>query len=221
MFKKIIFSGVVLAVALGGPISMFRFTDFWRDFRQGAAGEKSPTNSTDTATKVEALKPADKSGDVFLPAPRQSALSVEGAPAPGMAEVLRFDISPAWVLQRWPRVSTDLAHLQLHGYRVPLVTGTSQTDVAGSLTYYFNPSQQVQHITLKGTTGDPRAIINFLSARYGYVRRPNNDPSRLVFETVNSSGKTIGTMIVQSAPVVRADRPYQRYALDLTMDRPM
>ncbi len=144
---------------------------------------------------------------------------MEGTPAPALAEVLRFDISPAWVLQRWPRVSTDLAYLQLHGYRVPLVTGTSQSDVAGSLTYYFNSTQRVEQITLRGTTGDPRALISFLGTRYGYVRRPCNDPSRLIFETVNSSGKPLGTMIIQSAPVVRADRPYQRYALDLTMSR--
>jgi hypothetical protein len=56
---------------------------------------------------------------------------------------------------------------------------------------------------------------------YGYVRRPCNDPGRSVFETVNSNGKKTGSMIIQSAPVVRADRPCQRYALDLTIDRPM
>ena len=155
-------------------------------------------------------------------------MSLEGAPTPDMAEVLRFDISPAWVLQRWPRVSTDLAYLQLHGYRVPLVTGTGQADVAGSLTYYFNPSQQVQQITLRGTTGDPRAIISLLTTRYNYVRRPtndpgrlmiSNDPGRLIYEAVNSSNKPIGTMVIQSAPVVRADRPYQRYAVDLNMGK--
>lgn len=219
MLKKLILSGVVLAVAFGGPISMFRFTDFWQDIRKRVFGEKSSTNVAETATGIEALKPPDKSADFFLPSSHAPALSLEGPPAPGMAEVLRFDISPAWVLQRWPRVSTDLAHLQLHGYRVPLVTGTSVTDIAGSLTYYFNTAQQVQQITMRGTTGDPRAIINFLTSSYGYVRRPCNDPGRLVYETVNSGGKTIGTMIIQSAPVVRADRPFQRYALDLSMNR--
>jgi len=43
----------------------------------------------------------------------------------------------------------------------------------------------------------------------------------LIFETVSSGGKKTGSMIIQSAPVVRADRPYQRYALDLTIDRPL
>jgi hypothetical protein len=219
MFKKIFFSGLLLAAAVGGPISMFRFGDLWRDVRQSVVGEQSSEKFTDTAAAIEVQKPISKSSDPSLSGSRQSTLSLEGAPTPAMAEVLRFDVSPAWVLQRWPRVSTDLAQLQLHGYRVPLVTGTSATDVAGSLTYYFNPSQQVQQITLRGTTGDPRALINFLTARYRYVRRPCNDPGRLIYETVNSGGKSLGTMTIQSAPVVRADRPYQRYALDLTMNR--
>jgi hypothetical protein len=220
MFKKIIFSGLLLAVALGGPVTLFRFSDFWRNFHLGTSGESFTTFAT-TASSTEVLRPVDKSAEPFLSPSHPSALSVEGAPVPALAEVLRFDVSPAWVLQRWPRVSTDLALLQLHGYRVPLVTGTKANDVAGSLTYYFNPAQQVQQITLRGTTGDPRALISFMNAHFGYVRRPNNDPGRLIFETVNSSGKTTGTMVIQSAAVVRADQPYQRYALDLTIERPM
>jgi hypothetical protein len=217
MNKTILFSALLLAVALGGPITMFRLSDFWRDLTQGTFWGRSSANSGEMA---EALNAAEKSPEPSGPTPRSPTLSLEGMPTPALDEVLRFDVSPAWVLQRWPRVSTDLAHLQLHGYRVPLVTGTSETDVAGSLTYYFNPAQQVQHITLKGTTGDARALIALLSNRFGYVRRPNNDPSRLVFEAVNEQGKSLGSMVIQSAPVVRAYQPYQRYNIDLTMDRP-
>ncbi len=200
---------------------MFRFSDFWRDLHLGASGDKTSTASAAMTNSTEVLKPGDKSADPSLAPSSPAAISVEGAPVPALAEVLRFDVSPAWVLQRWPRVSTDLALLQLHGYRVPLVTGTSPNDVAGSLTYYFNPAQQVQQITLRGTTGDPRALISFMNSRYGYIRRPCNDPSRLIYETVNSGGKSLGTMVIQSAPVVRADRPYQRYALDVTIERPL
>ena len=218
MFKKILFIGILLAVAFSGPVTLFRATDFWRNLHWGGSADKSAANA---AVPSGAQKSGDPLDEPFLAASHPAAISVEGAPAPALAEVLRFDVSPTWVLQRWPRVSTDLAILQLHGYRVPLVTGTNPSDVAGSLTYYFNPSQQVQQITLRATTGDPRAIISFLNERYGYVRRPCNDPSRLIYETVSSSGKKTGSMIIQSAPVVRADRPYQRYALDLTIDRPM
>ncbi|MGD0518904.1 MAG: DUF6690 family protein [Thermoguttaceae bacterium] len=221
MFKKIIFSGLLLAVALGGPVTLFRFSDFWNNLHLGAFWEKSSTTSAATASTTEALKAVDKSAESVSTTSQPATSRLEGSPTPTLAEVLRFDVSPTWVLQRWPRVSSDLALLQLHGYRVPLVTGTKANDVAGSLTYYFNPAQQVQQITLRGTTGDPRALISFMNERFGYVRRPNNDPGRLVFETVNAGGKTTGTMIIKSAPVVRADLPFQRYALDLTIERPM
>jgi len=221
MYKTILLSGLLLAVAFGGPITMFRFSEFWRDFSQGKPWGKTLSNTYAGSSGAEAVNPTEKQFEPYVPGLHSPALSMEGTPTPTLAEVLRFDISPAWVLQRWPRVSTDLAQLQLHGYRVPLVTGTSETDVAGSLTYYFNAAQQVQQITLRGATGDPRALIAFLSSRYGYVRRPNNDPSRLLYETVNTRGQSLGSMIIHSAPVVRADRPYQRYSITLTMDRPM
>ena len=41
MYKTILFSGLLLAVAFGGPISMFRLTDFWNNIRQSAGGEKN------------------------------------------------------------------------------------------------------------------------------------------------------------------------------------
>jgi hypothetical protein len=124
------------------------------------------------------------------------------------------------VLQRWPRVSTDLPSLQLHGYRVPLVSGTEPAALAGALTYYFNPAQQVQRITFRGTTGDPRAIILLLTNRYHYARRPNNDPSRLLYESTGSSRQLIGQVVIRSVPVVRASDPYKKYEIDLSMNRP-
>ena len=69
-----------------------------------------------------------------LPRPTTPVLSLE--------EVLRFDVTTAWVLSKWPRVSANLAELDMQGYRVPLVTGTGDADVAGSLTYYFNAKQR-------------------------------------------------------------------------------
>ncbi|MGW8255883.1 MAG: DUF6690 family protein [Thermoguttaceae bacterium] len=220
MYKTIFFSLLLLAVAFGGPISMFRFSDFWRELRKNTFGGTSINATSVDAGSPETAKEGEKTFDAFTTSANTSALSLEGSPTPALEEVLRFDIAPAWVLQRWPRVSTDLAQLQLQGYRVPLVTGTDKSDVAGSLTYYFNSAQKVRLITLKATTGDPRPLIALLNSRYGFVRRANNDPSRLVFESINAQGQALGSMVIQSASVVRADRPYQRYSIDLTLDRP-
>ena len=140
-------------------------------------------------------------------------------PLPSLAEVLRMDVSVEWVLQRWPRVTTGLPQLQMQGYRVPLVSGTSVTDVAGSLTYYFNARQQVQRITLRGTTGDPSVLASILKSRYGFTRRLTNDPGVVLFEAVDSSNRPVGSLKIRSAPVVSVSQPYSRFQVDLVMDR--
>ena len=48
-------------------------------------------------------------------------------------------------MRRWPRVTT-VPQFALAGLRVPLVTGTQIDDLAGSLTYYFDRTDQVQRI---------------------------------------------------------------------------
>ncbi len=94
---------------------------------------------------------------------------IEGYSARDLGEVLRFDISPQWVMARWPRVTASLAELDLQGYRVPLVTGTRQDDLAGSLTYYFDKEHRVVRIAFRGTTGDPRRIIALATTRFNFV----------------------------------------------------
>jgi len=212
MWKSIILGGLLLAVAVGGPISFFKIGDLWRNLKHKTLGSAATADVQDASAPAAAgISPTGAA------APQ---LAIEGAPVAHLAEVFRFDVSPTWVLQRWPRVSTDLTLLELHGYRVPLVTGTKLTDLAGALTYYFHPGQQVARITFRGTTGDPRALIFLLTKHYRYVRRPNNDPGRLVYESVDGGGQSAGQVIIHSAPVVRADRPLARFSVDLQMQRP-
>ena len=138
---------------------------------------------------------------------------------PVLAEVLRFDVTASWVMQHWPRVSTGLPYLQLQGYRVALVTGTRVTDLAGSLTYYFNAQQKVQRITFRGTTGDPSALVTLLTGRYGFARRVLNDPSVVLYEAVDSGNQPIGSVKIRSAQVIEANQPYRRFEVELVMDR--
>jgi hypothetical protein len=217
MFKTVMWSGVLLAVAFGGPIGLFHFSDFWHDLRSGKIGKSDTTAATDSAVQTTSDAARKQSPNVIS---SPTKLAIDDWPVLGLDEVFRFDIAPADVLRRWPRVSTELPYLQLHGYRVSLVSGTEATALAGALTYYFNPSQQVQRIAFRGTTGDPRAIIMLLTNRFHYARRPNNDPSRLVYEAINSSRQLAGQVVIRSAPIVRQNDPYKRYDIDLTMDRP-
>jgi len=87
-----------------------------------------------------------------------------------LQEVLRFNVSKEWVYQNWERKSTGLSDPELFGIRVPLVTGTQRTDLAGSLTYQFDAQGQVQHISFRGRTADTTALVNFLVQTYQFQR---------------------------------------------------
>lgn len=143
---------------------------------------------------------------------------IRGATISNLAEVLRFDITPDWVLRRWPRVSTRLADLELQGYRVPLVTGTSDDAVAGALSYYFNPQQQLERITFVGSTGDPRQLISVLNSLH-YTRNKTDDPGLQLYR-FKQWDKTVGECLIRPARVISATSPRSRYEVTLDMRRP-
>ncbi len=145
---------------------------------------------------------------------------LDSPPVVSLDEALRFEVTAGWVLSRWPRVSSGVAELPLQGYRVPLVTGTAEADLAGALTYYFNPRQQVQRITFHGTTGSPQHLIQMLVAQYHFGRRLMNDARVLRFEVAAPSGPAKSYLEIRSVPVVKASDPYRRFEVILVMERP-
>jgi hypothetical protein len=216
-FKKALLCIGGLMLATGGPITMFSTSDLVGNVKRNwlansaATAAATPQGSTTPTTPTPTI-------------PASPAWPTGAAPDPTpivtLAEALRFDVTVEWVMQRWPRVSTGLPHLQLQGYRVPLVTGTSVADVAGSLTYYFNARQQVQRITLRGATGDPTVLVNLLTSRYRLARRLTNDPGVVLYEAVDSSNRPIGSAKIHSANVIKANQPYTRFEVDVLLDRP-
>jgi hypothetical protein len=215
-FKKLLLYGGGLVLALAGPISLFTTSDMLARAKQrwlGGAAASTNTNSNSTLATGAASNQ--------LPA----AISATGGsaatlPTPSMAEAFSFDVTIDWVLRRWPRVSTGLAEVQLQGYRVPLVTGTAASDLAGSLTYYFNNRQQVGRITFHGVTGDAGALVALLTSRYQFARRLTNDPGLILYETVNADNRSVGQARIRSSSVVSASQPHSRFTVDLTIDRP-
>jgi hypothetical protein len=210
MLKKRIPAVLLLVAAAGGPAFYYAAPDYWK----ALCRQWSWTSDT---TAAQAARSVLLQGESGAGAPPQV---LEGPPAQNLAEVLRFDVTTGWVLRRWPRVSTGLAELPLQGYRVPLVTGTAETDLAGSLTYYFNAQQQVQRIGFQGTTGDARELIRLLTTRYNFTRRLTNDPGLFVYEVSDPRGKPASVLRVQSAPVVKASEPHGRLKVELTLERP-
>ncbi len=152
-----------------------------------------------------------------LPGDAQQAPEIVGAPVRDLREVMRFDISPDWVIQRFARVSTVLADLQLEGLRVPVVTGTRADDLAGTLTYYFDHAGKLQRVTIHGFTGDPNRLVGAMTAHYGLTREPSLEAG--VF-TKRWNGKPIHFLRLTHAPVVHSDAVHQKYTVFLELNQP-
>ncbi len=159
------------------------------------------------------------------PGQSPAGAKIPGGPTPpgptfdDLGQVFRWDLSSAWVLAHWPRVSAGLAEVELQGYRVPLVTGTASDDLAGSLTYYFNRNQRVQRMTFFGTTGDARRLVTLMATRFGFTRELTDDPSLFLYR-VRDGKKVASELRIEPAHVIRADTPHRRFDVALWIERP-
>ena len=106
------------------------------------------------------------------PSRMQDPASMNLTPTVRLEGVLRFDVTPRWVLDNWPHVSTTRISGPLDGLRVPLITGTGASDVVGSLTYYFDNQQQVQRISVDGIAGDDRHVVSIVTRTFELKPEP-------------------------------------------------
>lgn len=219
MLRRFLVMFIIPAVVTVGPWLLFSAPKWWSRVTAAISGGSSNTAGPPTAPD-NATAPTASGTPQALPAPQETPSSPDRIPLAELAEVLRFDVSPRWVMDRWPRVSAGLSQLQLQGYRVPLVTGTAEDDIAGSLTYYFNPRQQVQRITLQGSTGDGRKLVQLLVSRFGFARRLTNDPSSFVFEAPGPDEKVKSVLWLRPLRVVKAEDVHQRFQVSLVLERP-
>ena len=207
MVKKyaILLLGLAVTGAVAGPMAYFHFFDRGKTPSQAAAAE--PQAGVAQAASYGQPSPSEGAAGSEIaaniagpgaraPGARRSSVRVQDA-----GSVFDFQITPEWIVAHWPAVSTGLAQLQLEGYRVPLVTGTAQHDLAGSLTYYFNAEQKLQQITFIGTTGDPRPLIGLLTSRFHLTRRLVNDPGLVVYEAVHYNNQPASSLQLRLAPL--------------------
>jgi hypothetical protein len=132
-------------------------------------------------------------------------------------EVIRFDISPSFVTQRFDRITTVLSSVQLDGMRVAFVSGTRTTDIAGTLTYFFDIQQTVQRIQFQGTTGDASVLSQLMVQ---YYRLTPEDSLGGHFFTTRWNGQVTSLMLISPAPVMTADSPLNRYSIFLELNQP-
>jgi hypothetical protein len=216
MLKKygFLFLAVPLVGAVAGPLAYFKLLDQGKAPTAATAGTAPTAGATGGATVPEGATPA-------------AALAIAGSSAvlrPDVrihdaSSVFSFEITPEWILAHWPSVSTGLAQLQLEGYRVPLVTGTGQADLAGALTYYFDARQQLQRINFVGTSGDPRPLVGLLASRFHMARRLTSDPGLVVYEAAPAGRRPISALQLRVSPLEPGEA-YRRYEIELSLERP-
>jgi hypothetical protein len=148
--------------------------------------------------------------------PHLSGARPDSPPIVALHEAIRFDVTTAWLFARWPRVTTGLPDGEFQGYRVPLVSGTREDDVTGSLTYYFNARQVCQKITLVGATGDMRKITAEVVGRFGLRRQSSNDAGLHLYQT-RWNGKPVSELRIKAAPVVKSSEPFARFEINLLL----
>lgn len=243
--KKPLTAAVLLASAAGGPYLLYE-TDVGRQAMQSSAGGfESAGASTASGSFWSLLGYGPGSGDATAgylgPAgpvpggnqelwdytsgvpsldqlqtadPRQPLV---GGPIRDLREVLRFDITPGWVAQNFARVSTVLAEVKLDGLRVPIVTGTSESDLAATVTYYFDNQQQLRRINLQGLTGDPTGIAALMQQYYGL--KPEATLGGHLY-TTRWNRRVTSMLHVAPAPIMYSTAQHSRYAVFLELNQP-
>lgn len=152
-----------------------------------------------------------------LPSDPGATPQVTGIRVQDLRSVMRFDISPDWVISQFARVSTVLADVKLEGLRVPIVTGTQASDIAGTLTYYFDHRQKLQRLTLHGFTGDPGRIVQTMTSDYGLAPEPALEAG---VYTKRWNGNPVHFLRLSFAPVVYSDAVHQKYTVFLELNQP-
>jgi hypothetical protein len=147
----------------------------------------------------------------------EAAPTLVGTRVNDLREVMRFDISPNWVTQRFSRVTTVLADLKLEGLRVPIVTGTQVDDLAGTLTYYFDGGGKLQRVTIHGFTGDPNRLVGAMTKHYGLTREPALEAG---VYTTRWNGLPVHFLRLTHASVIYSDALHQKYTVFLELNQP-
>jgi hypothetical protein len=131
--------------------------------------------------------------------------------------LLSFDITPAWVMNNWQRVSTRLAEFDLEGLRVPLVTGTEVDDLVGTMTYYFDRRQTLQRIAFDGFTGEPTPLVKVMTEELALQAEPWLGAGFYVNR--NSTKQLSSVLRISHASVIRASESRRRYTVEFELNR--
>lgn len=199
--------GLAVLSATGVPYALSQING------AGGSASRQWSDKLGASQSIEGQAAADPAAE--FPALRSTERPIEGPGVTNLSDVFRYDATPSWVLGRWPRVMNS-RYEDLQAYRVPLVTGAKDADLAGSLTYCFDAKQQVRQIRFQGTTGDARPLVMFLIQQHGFAHEPTQDPSEYLYQ-VKHSGQAICELRVKTAPLIESSAASTRFQVQLSM----
>jgi len=151
------------------------------------------------------------------PSPAFLTSATTSQPVFDFREVLRFDMTPNGVIQRFPRTTTVLSEIQLDGMRVPFVSGTASTDVAGTLTYYFDNRQSLRRVQMHGAMGEPSMLINLMT-QYYHLKQEQTLGGYLY--TTRWNNRVTSLLQLNLAPVIESGDQLRRYRVFLELNQP-
>jgi len=218
MFRRPVVLMSVLAAAIGVPyvalddqVKALVLAQVARWTGDAKAGEADPLAKIDGL-----LKPADTATGAAAPGTPSQPVAATSATVP-LEESIRFDVTPEWVTGRWPQVTSVIDDSEHLGLRVMLVSGTSPSDVAGALTYYFDQQHQVQRITLNGVTGEPSRLANYIVGKFGL--RPTQTQDLGLYYYGGDISVPTSMLKLAALPIVRPEAPLARVQVTLDLKR--
>ena len=220
MFPKPLVIPALLAASVAVPYAATNGPEWAKDWSKNA---KPPSALSGAASSSGSAADAQIQGVTAVPQGPNSTVyptrtPIEGVPTYSIGQVMRMDVSKEWVYQRWARKSTSTSELNLFGVRVPLVTGTRMSDVAGSLTYYFGPDGVVHKLSFRGRTADTSQLIHEVARRYGLTRQPA--PAGEQLYQLRRGADVISQLRTRPASVLWASSPHESFDVQLDLQRP-
>lgn len=107
------------------------------------------------------------------PDPDGQSPHLDGGIFSDIGQILSFDTTPKDIANRWALVSFHVKNNGLHSYRVPVVTGEKQDDLAGAITYLFDEHEKLQRIEFLGYTEDASTLITVMKQKFHMTQRPS------------------------------------------------
>jgi hypothetical protein len=212
---------LIIASLLGASVGVpYAISNMPKDSVGGAwpfaasSDSSGGTSSSQIKTPEELRLPLNGPGSQMYASPAP----LEGTPKLSMEHVLRFDLTKEWVYRHWARKSTGMSFDELFGVRVPLVTGTSIGDLAGSTTFFFDAQGQLQHITFVGRTGDTSRLIGFLVQNYKFQR--TTAPAGEQLYQFTGHGGVQSELRTRPDSVLWATSPHGSFVVELELARP-